>query len=137
MVGGDLAAVHAIGVAVHNIVSGVNAMRELYNDPSNRTALSPEAAGDRCMFAPESVLRQPIAPDNAAGNELETGTLVVLNLQAANAKTPNADLAFLRNSWSQCPADRWVPALLEGIWRRACNSQLPDPLSVEPAQTGN
>ena len=137
MVGGDLAAVHAIGVAVHNIVNGVNAMRELYNDPSNRTALSPEAAGDRCLFAPESVLRQPIAPDNAAGNELETGTLVVLNLQAANAKTPNSDLAFLRNSWSQCPADRWVPALLEGIWRRACNSQLPDPSSVEPAQTGN
>jgi hypothetical protein len=137
MVGGDLAAVHAIGVAVHNIVNGVNSMRELYNDPSNRTTLSPEAAADRCLFAPESVLRQPIAPDNSAGGELETGTLVILNLQAANARTPNSDLAFLRNSWSQCPAEQWVPALLEGIWRRACNSQLPNHSGVEPAHSGN
>jgi hypothetical protein len=137
MVGGDLAAVHAIGVAVHNIVNGVNSMRELYNDPSNRTTLSPEAAADRCLFAPESVLRQPIAPDNSASGELETGTLVILNLQGANAKTPNSDLAFLRNSWSQCPAEQWVPALLEGIWRRACNSQLPNHIGAEPAHSGN
>ena len=137
MVGGDLAAVHAIGVAVHNIVNGVNSMRELYNDPSNRTTLSPEAAADRCLFAPESVLRQPIAPENAAGGELETGTLVILNLQAANAKTPDSDLAFLRNSWSQCPAEQWVPALLEGIWRRACNSQLPNHSGAEPVRGGN
>src|ERR1017187_266174 len=137
MVSGDLAAVHAIGVAVHNVVNGVNLMRKLYNDPSNRTALSPEAAGNRCLFAPASVLRQPIAPDNSASGEFQTGTLVILNLQAANAKTPDADLAFLRKTWSQCPAEQWVPALLEGIWRRACNPLLPNQSGVEPARNTN
>lgn len=132
MVAGDLAAVHAIGVALHNIVSGVNLMRELYRDSPNRTVLSPEAAGSRCIFAPPSVLRQPTAPVNSASGELETATVVILNLQAANANTPNADLAFLRKSWSQCPAEQWVPSLLEGIWRRAVKRQLPDQISVKP-----
>lgn len=123
MVGGDLAAVHAIGVAVHNIVNGVNLMRELYSDPATRSALSPEAAGAQCLFAPASVLRQPIAPENSARGELQTGTLVILNLQAANAKAPDSDLAFLRKTWTQCPAEQWVPSLLEGIWRRAVKRQ--------------
>jgi hypothetical protein len=121
MVNGDLAAVHAIGVAVHNIVNGVNLMRQLYGDPMGRTALSPEAVGSRCLFAPDTILRQPTAPEGSASGDLETGTLVMLKLQAANAVTPDANLVFLRESWSRCPAEQWVPALLQGIWRRACN----------------
>jgi hypothetical protein len=104
-------------------VNGVNLMRELYRDPSGRTALSPEAAANRCLFAPATVLRQPTDKDNSASGDLETGTLVLLDLQAANARTPDANLVFLRNTWSQCPAEQWVPALLEGIWLRACNLQ--------------
>ncbi len=130
MVAGDLAAVHAIGVAVHNLVNGVNLMRELYNDSSNRASLSPAMAGRRCLFAPPSVLRQPTNSENSASGELETGTLVILNLQSANTKTANADLVFLRNTWSQCPAEQWVPALLQGIWRRACSHQLPNQSSA-------
>jgi hypothetical protein len=124
MVGGDLAGVHAIGVALHNIVSGVNLMRQLYSDASKRTGLSPESAGSQCIFAPPTVLRQPISADDSASGALQTGTVVILNLQAANAKTPSANLAFLRQTWSQCPAEQWVPALLEGIWRRACDPHL-------------
>jgi hypothetical protein len=124
LVGGDLAAVHAIGIALHNIVSGVNLMRQLYSDASNRTARSPELAGGQCIFAPPSVLRQPIATDDSSIGPLQTGTVVILNLQAANAKTPDANLAFLCQTWSQCPAEQWVPALLEGIWRRACSPHL-------------
>lgn len=124
MVGGDLAAVHAIGVALHNIVSGVNLMRQLWSDASTRTVLSPELAGGQCIFAPPTVLRQPIAADDSASGALQAGTVVILNLQAANAKTPDANLAFLRKTWSQCPAEQWVPALLEGIWRRACDAHL-------------
>jgi hypothetical protein len=120
MVGGDLAAVHAIGFALHNIVSGVNLMRQLYSDPSGRAALSPESAGSRCLFAPVNILRQPTASDNSANGELETGTLLILGLQAANANQPDANLTFLRGTWSMCPAEQWVPALLQGIWRRAC-----------------
>lgn len=137
MVGGDPAAVHAIGVALHNIVNGVNLMRELYSDPSGRTALSPEAAGSRCLFAPATVLRQPTGTDNSTSGDLETGTLVLLNLQAANAKTPDANLAFLRNTWSQCPAEQWVPALLEGIWLRACNPQGQSKSAASPESHGD
>jgi hypothetical protein len=137
MVDGDLAAVHAIGVALHNIVNGVTFMRELYGDPSSRTTLSPEAAGSRCLFAPATVLRQPTDTDNSTSGDLETGTLVLLSLQAANAKTPNANLAFLRNTWSQCPAEQWVPALLEGIWLRACNPQGHGKSGVSPASHGD
>ena len=122
MVGGDLAAVHAIGIAVHNIVKGVILMRQLYGDSGCRGELAPEGAAGKCIFAPEKVLRQPMAPEDSTSGELETGTLVILNLQAANAKAPDAGLAFLRGTWSQCPAEGWVPALLEGIWRRACSS---------------
>ena len=121
MVGGDLAAVHAIGIALHNIVSGVDAMREIYRDPSVRASLTPQSVRSRCLFAPASVIRQPVGPDNS-NNGLEPSTLVVLDLQAANAKSPDESLVFLRQTWSQCPAEQWVPALLEGIWRRACAS---------------
>jgi len=124
MVGGDLAALHAVGVALHNIVGGVNLMRQLYSDPAGRAALSPETAGSRCLFAPASVLRQPTAPDSSANTDLETGTLVILSLQAANATAPDRNIAFLRDTWSRCPAEQWVPALLEGIWRRACDPHL-------------
>ncbi len=123
MVGGDLAAVHATGFALHNIVSGVNLMRQLYSDPAGRSALSPETAGSRCLFAPINILRQPTAPSRSASGDLETGTLLILSLQAANANTPDAKLAFLRDTWSGCPAEQWVPALLQGIWRRACAPQ--------------
>jgi hypothetical protein len=123
MVGGDLAGVHAIGVALHNVVSGVNLMRQLYSDPIKRTTLSAETAGSQCLFAPVTVIRQPTASDSLAKGELETGTLVILRLQAANAKLPSKNVVFLRDTWSRCPAEQWVPALLEGIWRRACRLQ--------------
>jgi hypothetical protein len=123
MVGGDLAAVHAIGFALHNIVSGVNLMRQIYGDSASRTALSPETAGTKCLFAPVNILRQPTAPVDSVSGVLETGTLLILGLQAANDNAPGANLAFLRGTWSQCPAEQWVPALLQGIWRRACNPQ--------------
>lgn len=121
MVGGDLAAVHAVGVAVHNIVSGVNLMRQLHSDSSTRAALSPEEAGSRCLVAPSTVIRQSTASANSTQPDLNAATLVLLNLRSANEKAPDSDIAFLRNTWSRCPAEQWVPALLEGIWRRACN----------------
>jgi hypothetical protein len=137
MVGGDLAAVHAVGFALHNIVSGVNLMRQLYSDPAGRAALSPETAGGRCLFAPVNILRQPTAPDTSANGELETGTLLILSLQAANANAPDVSLAFLRGTWSMCPAEQWVPALLQGIWLRACDPQMQNQENANPADIGS
>jgi hypothetical protein len=122
MVRGDLAGVHAVGIALHNIVSGVQVMRQLFGDPSKRTSLSPDAAGRRCLFAPASVLRQPIASVSLVKGELTTRTLVMLKLEAANLNSGDRDIVFLRETWSRCPAEQWVPALLEGIWQRACRS---------------
>jgi hypothetical protein len=119
MVGADLAGMHAIGIAVHNIVKGVTQMRQLYSDPAQRATLSGEAVRAQCIFAPATVLRQPLVSEGSTQGQLEAGTLVLLNLQAANAQSPGEDLAFLRQSWSRCPAEQWVPALLEGIWSRA------------------
>jgi len=124
MVGGDLAAVHAIGVALHNIVSGVTLMRQLYLDPSSRNSLSPETVSGRCLVAPATVLRQPTVPDGSMAGRVERGTLVMLKLQEANAKSPDSDLVFLTKSWSRCPAEQWVPSLLAGIWRRACGTDV-------------
>ena len=62
MVGGDLAAVHAIGFALHNIVSGVNLMRQLYSDPASRTALSPEDGRQPMPLCPRQC---PQAADSA------------------------------------------------------------------------
>ena len=35
-----------------------------------------------------------------------------------NGGVANRDLVFLSQSWSRCPAEKWVPALLEGVWTR-------------------
>lgn len=121
MVQGDLAGVHAVGIALHNIVSGVRMMRRLFSDPSERGVLSREVAGARCLFAPRSVLRQPTASVSSMKGELTAKTLVLLNLQAANAHSADRDVVFLKETWSRCPAEQWVPALLEGIWHRACH----------------
>lgn len=116
---GDLAGVHAIGIAMHNIVSGLRRMRELYRDPLQRAAHSAEQAVRQCTFAPDTVLRQPVCPTVANIEALDTGTLLLLKLQDANAAAPSSEIAFLGNTWSECPASQWVPALLEGTWRRA------------------
>ncbi len=120
MVGGDLAGVHAVGIALHNIVSGIARMQQIFRDRSQGDVLTAEAAGARCLFAPGSVLRQPTDTATSDAGNLTPETLVLLKLQDANAHAPSGDIAFLRESWSRCPAEQWVPALLEGVWRRAC-----------------
>lgn len=125
MVQGDVAGVHAVGIALHNIVSGVSLMRELFSDPVQRAALSPAAAGAKCLFAPSMVLRQPTRACPFAKGRLMPATLVVLKLQTANKKSPDRNTVFLRETWSRCPAEQWVPALLEGVWRRAGGQSQP------------
>jgi hypothetical protein len=41
------------------------------------------------------------------------------DLTGASRGAANRDLVFLSQSWSRCPAENWVPALLEGVWTRA------------------
>jgi hypothetical protein len=107
--GGDLSAVNGIGIAVHNIVKGLRHMRTLYADAATRNTLSPQAAAEQCLFAPVSVFRQ----------STQTRSLFVLNIGKASRQPGGRPLVFMEQSWSGCPASLWVPAMLEGVWRRA------------------
>lgn len=37
----------------------------------------------------------------------------------ASQHAEGRSLVFMDESWSQCPANLWVPAMLQGVWRRA------------------
>jgi hypothetical protein len=113
MVNGDLSAVNAIGIAVHNLVKSLHRMRSIYADANLRPTLSPPDAVNRCLVAPVSVFRQATAAGELNGNRFSNNSLFILNIGEAEA------LVFMRNSWSSCPAEQWVPAMLEGVWLRA------------------
>jgi hypothetical protein len=119
MVGDDLSAVNAIGIAVHNVVKGLHHMRSLYADASLRNRLSAEAVAGQCLRAPVSVYRQSTAQGALMGNAFPKNSLFVLNIGAASQLSGGQSLVFMEGSWSACPASSWVPAMLEGVWTRA------------------
>jgi hypothetical protein len=119
LVGNDRSGVHATGIAVHNLVHSIERMRDL---ASQRGALgwpSSEEALARCLSAPQSVLREAIAPGTTAAASFRPGTLVMLLLEEARARHCRRDLAFMSASWSRCPAHAWVTSLLTAVWERA------------------
>jgi hypothetical protein len=119
MVNGDLSAVNGIGVALHHIVDGLQKMRQLAADPATGAQLTVDAVVDECLFAPSSVMRLATADTEVGGCPFKKGSFLILSLARASAGKANRDLVFLSQSWSRCPAENWVPALLEGVWRRA------------------
>jgi len=119
LVKGDPSGIHATGIAIHNLVHGIETMRALWAEPGLRDGLSREAAIARCLLAPPSVMRQATAHGGTIAGELRPGTLVLLELAAAHARTPGPDVAFMATSWSRCPAGGWIPALLGKVWDRA------------------
>ena len=121
MVGDDLSAVNAIGIAVHNVVKGLHHMRSLYADGSSRKALSAEAAAGQCLRAPVSVYRQATARGTLMGNTFPKNSPFINFLACGTASqlSGGRSLVFMEESWSACPASTWVPAMLEGVWRRS------------------
>ena len=115
----DLSAVNAIGIAVHNVVKGLRQMRLLYADIGMRNALSAQDAASQCLFAPVSVYRQSTGPGKIGDCAFPKGSLFVFNMGEASRMPDGHTLVFMEETWSRCPASLWVPALLEGIWRRA------------------
>ena len=118
LVNGDRAGVHATGIAVHNLVRGFERMRELWAGPGERTRPADEIVA-QCLFAPPSVLRQATMPGVTVAGEVRAGTLVLLELDAARARTPGPELEFMLGHWAQCPAAAFVPALLRAVWERS------------------
>ena len=119
MVNDDLSAVNAIGIAVHNLVNSLHRMRALYSDADRRRTLSPADAAIQCLVAPASVFRQATVDGELNGNQFSNHSLFILNIGEAAKLEGGIALVFMRDSWSSCPAEQWVPAMLEGVWLRA------------------
>jgi len=121
MVNEDLSAVNAIGIAVHNVVKSFRQMRVLYADRDARSRLSAEAAADQCLFAPVSLYRQATAAGKLGDCRYSAHSLFVLLIGEAARHPEGRSLVFMEDSWSRCPANLWVPAMLQGVWSRACS----------------
>jgi hypothetical protein len=119
MVGYDLSAVNAIGIAVHNLAKSLRQMRLLYADVDSRKALSAEAAAEKCLRAPVSVYRQSTARGILNGTAFPKNSLFVLEIGTASQLDHGRSLVFMEESWSRCPASTWIPAMLQGVWRRS------------------
>jgi hypothetical protein len=129
MVNGDLAGVIALIAARQLIVDGLHKMRQLAADPALRSSITTDAAVDECLFPVTSVVRQAKTSGEIGGCPFRRGSLFILQLGSASKGTANRDLVFFSQSWSRCPAEKWVPALLEGVWTRTL-ATLPE--SVKP-----
>jgi hypothetical protein len=119
MVNDDLSAVNAIGIAAHNIAKSIRQMRVLYANIELRLGLPPEAAAEQCLFAPVSLYRQAIASGQLGDCPYSRHSLFVLSIGEASQQAEGHSLVFMDESWSRCPANSWVPAMLQGVWKRA------------------
>jgi hypothetical protein len=124
MVNDDLSAVNAIGIAAHNVVKSLRHMRLVYANPVARSRLSAEAAAEQCLFAPVSVYRQATAAGQLGDCPYSRNLLFVLSIGEAARQAEGRPLVFMGDSWSRCPANLWVPAMLQGVWRRASSGKL-------------
>jgi hypothetical protein len=118
MVNGDLAGVVAMINGRQLIVDGLHKMRQLAADPALRSSITTDAAVDECLFSPATVVRQAKTSGDVGGCPFRRGSLFILGLGSASQGAANRDLVFLSQSWSRCPAEKWVPALLGGVWTR-------------------
>jgi len=119
MVNGDLVGVIAMITGRQLIVDGLHKMRQLAADPALRSSITADAVVDECLFSPATVVRQAKTSGEVAGCPFKKGSLFILGLRSASKGGANRDIVFLSQSWSRCPAEKWVPALLEGVWTRA------------------
>lgn len=119
MVNNDLSAVNAIGIAVHNLIKSLHLMKQIYSDEKLRSTLSPVDVVDRCLAAPVSIYRQATVAGELKGCKFSDGSLFVLNIGDAAKLEGAGRFVFMRGTWSSCPAERWVPAMIEGVWSRA------------------
>jgi hypothetical protein len=117
MVNGDLTGVNALITARQLIVDGLHKMRQLAADPALRSSITTDAA-DQCLIAPTNVVRQAKTSGEVSRCPFRKGSLFILELGSASKRAANRDLVFLSQSWSHCPAEKWVRALLEGVWTR-------------------
>ena len=116
---GDTGAVHGTGIAVHNLALSLDRLRDAWTDEKLRSSLTPEQAALRAITAPRTVMRAGAHHCDSIGGRVRPVTLVAMNTRAASGAGMDAELAFLGSSWSRCPAEEWVMALLAEVWKQA------------------
>jgi hypothetical protein len=119
MVNDDLVAMHGIGVALHNLVATIGRLKSFYADESTRKTLTPEMAVEQSLNAPPVVYRQALLKGSVAGCPYAKSTLFLLKLKDANRNHQAKDMIFMTGTWSRCPAEQWIPAVIYGTWKRA------------------
>src|ERR1700683_2374035 len=117
-VNGDLVGVIAMITARQLIADGMHKMRQLAADPALRSSITTDATVDECLFAPATVVRQAKTSGQVGDCPFRKGSLFILGLGSASKGAANRALVLLSQSWSRFPAEKWVPALLEGVWTR-------------------
>jgi hypothetical protein len=119
----DLSGVNAIGIAVHNLVKSLRHMRTLYADTGIRSSFTPEVAAQQCLFAPISLYRQATDAGKLDQCPFPRNSLFIFEIGKASQREDGRSLVFMNDTWSQCPAAEWVPAMLEGLWLRATSKR--------------
>lgn len=110
---GDRNGVHAIGIAVHNQVKSLKAMRTL------DMATPADKAIALTLSVPDRVARHGVSKSETVAAGIRPGTLVLLQTGKAYTRSLDPRDGFLHGSWSGCPAHAFVPRILRRIWIEA------------------
>lgn len=122
----DTFCMHATGIAVHTLAEAVERLRLALSDPETRRHGTIGQILGGAVLGPESVVRHTRRfIDDLPGLTLKPGTLVLLRTQAAGELTIDPRVDFLSKSWSACPADRFVLALVARIWHEVTGEAPP------------
>ena len=86
---------------------------------SDHERISDDELLAKVLVAPESIVRQACSVGATIAGDVRNGTLVIMAVKEAGARTLDQSMSFMSESWSFCPAHKLVPALLLEIWNRA------------------
>jgi hypothetical protein len=114
----DIVAMHGIAVAAHNLVATIIKLRSFYADKTLRSTLTPEMAVEKSLSAPPVVYRQALENGAANGCPYSKSTLFLLKLKDASLGGQAKDMIFMTGTWSRCPAEQWIPAVIAGTWKK-------------------
>ena len=67
------------------------------------------------FICPVSVYRQAVAAGRLGDCPYFRHSLFVLSIGEAAQRAKGRSLVFMDDSWSRCPANLWVPAMLQGV----------------------
>ena len=116
---------HGTAIGVHGIVRALAQMRRLRRVP-NPESLSDEAVLWQCLAPPKQVPRTVEVPLETplVKEALRVGSILMLQLEAAWPRAPDAELAFMQGHWNACPARAFVTGLLLTVWRRSLQESI-------------